>query len=438
MPELSQTAIRSVSADLQARIKAAQELATIPAREAPFDLDADIEAWEYVGDPLAEAAVRSIRANRLTRMDPLAALLQLEEAGDEAAANYLRDSRHVPDWVDFDAMAASGRAGRRNPVGMMFGLHGGMGLTYVDPDVADVMALTGRVANEQAYGRRMWETFTSFIGALDVEELRPGGEQWALWVRIRIMHTRVRMGLVSSGKWDPNRRTAASALEAATPIHLFGGYRALLWGLFGYVTPEEVESAGLTWRWICKLVGAPPEFLAPTFAEQLAMDMRIDIWVTACNDNSRALMSAAMAGMRHMFPYNLLPRSVHEAVARVVMSPDVLLGRQLDDLIAKAPAHLELPSLVEEASTVFASIADDMAIPRHPILERVVLGAAAVLRGFSQLQRVPVLAGVFERVGDRILESVLQKGLAGIRPDYSTHVDRHQARGDIEAARVAG
>lgn len=213
--------------DMTARIARVTALARTPGHVSGTAPDAvDIEAWGHVGDPLAEDLISEMRERKLMGGDLFLSARSLETSGLPAAVAFFADVESVPEWADFDLMKSGARMGNRNPLGMLLGFHGGLAFTYIDPATATVMGSTGRLTDPgMVFRRRYWETARGFMGALDVDGMRPGGASWEHWVRIRLMHTMIRLGIERGGRWDYTEGAPISQLATASCAHIFGTYR---------------------------------------------------------------------------------------------------------------------------------------------------------------------------------------------------------------------
>ncbi|GAB2980273.1 hypothetical protein [Nocardioides montaniterrae] len=340
--------------DLAERIEAVRERAATPgctAHRPPEQVD--VEAWDHVGDPLAEALIGRLRDRKLMGGDILATTRRLRREGDPIAEAFLADVEHLPEWADFDAMRPGASFGLRHPLGMVLSLHGALPFTYVDGGTARVMASTGRMTKPGAdFRRRFWESASGFVGALDVDAMRPGGPRWEEWVRIRLLHTQIRLGILRSGRWDTSVSMPISQAATAVGGHIFGAYRIKLMEHFGArPTPDEAAGFKLMWRWIARIEGASAELLGTTDAEQLQLATRISDHLYRPTEDSRvatAAMIDGLATMKRIFPVS---RRVHASLVRDLLSEDMvqtLPGRDV-------PAALgleELPRADRAAATV--------------------------------------------------------------------------------------
>ncbi|WP_157084348.1 oxygenase MpaB family protein [Millisia brevis] len=382
--------------DLLARIDQVRALALEPGSESYVDPDeVDVEAWNHVGDPLCEALLGLMRERKLMGGDIYATARRLEAEGVSEAVAFFADVEAVPSWLDIDALRKGASLGRRNPVGMLFGMHGGLPFTYIDPATAEVMGSTGRLARNGDYGRRFWETATGFVGSLDVDGMLPGGERWVQWVRIRFLHTMIRMGIIRGGQW-PLAETAIpiSQVASASTAHIFGPYRVNIIRYFGgVVSPEEADGFALMWRWVARIEGANNQLLGRTHAEQFRLQERQHQFLYARADKARKMTADVIDGSAAMRAF-VLPRRLHSAVVRQLLSPR---------MVQTLPGR---------------DVPGDLGVPRDPFAENVMKSVGFALRIINQVTRTRVVRRLADRRGQQLLDHIVDRGLDGIKAEY--------------------
>jgi hypothetical protein len=369
-------------------------LAAQPAREVLVDPETvELEPWLHVGDPLAETAIKALQAHKLIRRNLIPGIRELASEGNQACIDFLGDVETPPSWADFDAMRAGGVMGQRNPLPLILGMHGTLPMTYADGFASPVLVGTGRLAGDLP--RRLFETATLFLGVLDTDEMRPGRSEWERCVRIRLMHTMVRVKTLQSGKWDLSFCQPVNQLSTAAGPYIFGEHRVRILREFGArISDEEADSFYLMWRYVTRVMGTVPELLCRTADEQRILDRRIMSVLYTPNDDSRALTQALLDGLTGVRQLPPFPRAVHEAIARRVLSPPVV-----------GPA-------------VKGDVANDLEIPRHPVLDRALSVLAHALRLYGFAHCIPLLARQSQRLGRLALHRLLESGLAGVPADY--------------------
>jgi hypothetical protein len=396
---------------LASRVESARAKAAVPAYGGAVAPSAvDVEAWAHVGDPIGDALVGELRARKLMGGDILVNARRLEAEGVGVAVDFFADVETVPTWADFDAMRLGADMGRRNPVGMVLGIHGSLPYTYLDPATARVMNSTGRLGRSGDFGRRYWETATGFIGALDVDGMRPGGARWEQWVRIRLLHTQIRLGIRRSGRWDDTLGEPIGQLPMAISAHIFGPYRVAIMRSFGaLVTREEETSFNLMWRWICRIEGANAELLGRTDDEQRRISVRLQDHLYGPGRESAELTAAMLDGLATMRDFQLVPRRIHTAIVRRVMSADVLDAYAGHDVVG------------------------DLDLPQDRLAALTISSVATVLKMLNQALRVPAARRAATTYGGRLIDASLSRGLGHRPADYRAS----RVRGDMADSSAA-
>ncbi|TCJ22863.1 oxygenase MpaB family protein [Nocardioides jejuensis] len=386
----------TLAPDLQARVDTLTALAATPGAEVYVPADElDLEAWNHVGDPLCEALITLMRERKLMGGDLYANARRLETEGVAEAVAFFKDVETIPSWLDFDALHLGATMARRNPIGMIFGMHGGLPYTYIDPSTAEVMGATGRFARGGDYERRFWETATGFVGALDVEGMKPGGERWIQWVRIRFLHTMIRLGIHRSGRWARGDvATPISQVASAGTAHIFGYYRVNIIRYFGGpVSDAEADSFNLMWRWVARIEGSNNQLLGRTREEQYALQAANHEFLYGKSTKAATLTADLIRGSASMKAFPLSAR-MHAAVVRNIMQPKML------ELL---PLH-DVPT--------------DLGVKRDLRSQALISVLAFVLRNVHQVIRIPLVRSLYDRYSMRILEGVVNKGLGGVKPEY--------------------
>ena len=155
------------------------------------------------GDPAADAAVAAIRsaAVRQRTVNGLLAGGSPAEPVPEPLAEFVAGLQRVPSWVQWDRVDAGSRAYLGIGFIWMQLLLGPASLvnTYRPPGLAQVLASTGRLVN--AAPRRIQETGAWLGAAVQPGNLRIGQPGWLATAQVRLLHARVRAGLLARG-WD--------------------------------------------------------------------------------------------------------------------------------------------------------------------------------------------------------------------------------------------
>ncbi|WP_018177344.1 oxygenase MpaB family protein [Jongsikchunia kroppenstedtii] len=390
------TESQPASSDLADRVSALTELARTPGSEVYLDpAEVDLEAWNHVGDPLAEDLVELMRAKKLMGGDLYANARSLEAEGVPEAVAFFKDVETLPSWFDIDSLRAGASMGRRNPFGMQIGMLSALPFTYIDPATAEVMGATGRLSNGGDYRRRMLETAVGFLGALDADGMLPGGDRWIVWVRIRLMHTMIRLGIHRSGRWTRYDLGAPlSQLATAACANIFGQYRVnVVEFAGGVVSQEERDGFALMWRWVARIEGANNQLLGRTHAEEFELQSREHQCLYEPNTMGAALTENVIDGSTRMGSFGG-SRAINQAVARQLLAPRMtrtVPNGDFRDCLGVAPV---------------------------PWAEMVVRIASWLLKIPNQLTRLTIVRRYFDRNGQRMMDQAVERGLKGVKAEF--------------------
>ncbi|MDF0530491.1 oxygenase MpaB family protein [Tsukamurella sp. 8F] len=330
--------------------------------------DMQLSPWADVGDPLAEAAV-AVARDRGGDGDLLARVERLADAGEPACRSLLASVENPPSWVDLDRIAiGADMALRHFPQYTLAVGYGALMTTFSSPDAAYILSSTGRFEEDAA--RRLQRSSALFFGVLDAAGLATHGTAWAACMRVRLIHSAVRLHMTAHGQWPFPGKPVSALQTSAGPLFFGAMMLDRLRRLGARITPDEADGFYLLWRYVTWLLGVPDELLGETAEEQAALDARILPFTFAPDDNSRRLARIALDGMLGMPGADRLPRSVHETIAAFMLGPD--RARQMG-----LPAH------------------------RWGVIG--VRCLASAMKGYGAAQRIPAVARATGRSGRRLL-----------------------------------
>lgn len=232
---------------------------------------------------------------------------------------------------------------------MMFGLLSALPLSYASANTAAV--LVGRNNLLRAVPRRVWESVGLFVLALDVDGMGPGGRGCETAVRVRLMHTMVRTGILRSGTRTGNQMPI-NALETALGTWLFGTVRARA---IAEVAPrtnqDQLDSFHLMWRYLSRIMGAPAELVCATAADQQILEARMASLFYTPDHNSVALTHALHEGIPHLGAGPRLSTPIAQQITRRLLRPALL-----PELGASVPDDLGVPTSRTSAALLGTSI----------------------------------------------------------------------------------
>lgn len=273
-------------------------------------------------------------------------------------------------------------------------MHGALPFTYIDPATSLVMGSTGRLAKGGDYRRRYWETATGFVGALDVDGMKPGGARWELWVRVCFLHTMIRMGILHKNQWSLATAMPISQAPSASTAQIFGPYRVNIICYFGgQVTQKEEDSFSLMWRWVARIEGANNQLLGQTHQQQFEIQTKAHQFLYQKSKAAAEITQGVIEGASSMkaFP---LPKRIHAALVRRLLAEEMLQTLPGYDY----PNDLEL--LNDRPAAVALAV------------------LSASFRVFNKIMLIPPVKKLAETHGLRFLDHVVGKGLDGIRAEY--------------------
>ena len=228
----------------------------------PQEIDADLEAFRRVGDPLGDAVVAElIRAKALRGPggDLVGALESQARAGGRASAELLEYSYTVPSWVRFPDMKVGAQLGLRTVVQSALSLILGSLLeTYGSARGAKVLIRGGMLTNHVL--QRLRDTMTFVLEIAASRGPMPGTTAHRHILRTRLVHAFIRHGVLKRGDWNAdawghpiNQEDYASTLLAFCHVYLRSMAR-----LGATPTAEEEASVHHLYRWVGYVMGITP------------------------------------------------------------------------------------------------------------------------------------------------------------------------------------
>lgn len=252
-------------------------------------------------DPLADACTEAFAGSR-ERADVWiadgCAGRPLHDAPPAVRA-YFEAARQIPSWVDWERVDRAGKLFfRAGPAGgITLGAKSLVG-GYCSPGGNKPLAFSG--ALEGQVSRRLAETGRFVVATNTLGALRPGGEAWAITLRVRLMHAQVRRLLLRSTRWKselwgaPINQHDMVATSLLFSVVFLSGLRD-----FGVpVTPEEAEDYVHAWRLSGWLMGVRDDLLPWTEAEGVALGELIQLTEGAPDDDGRRLVMALLESPR--------------------------------------------------------------------------------------------------------------------------------------------
>ena len=218
----------------------------------------------HVGDPLADALMLSTDQRVPHQVDHLLhqAITHGVDALDDpppVLTALFEELDHVPSWVDWREMRhASARILRS---GLLTGLaFAAYALPHSYLATANrPLTFTGRLLEETAlrYGRTVRFVLESFLP----NGLRRDADGFRMAVIVRVMHARVRLEILRTGRWDaaaygvPLNQSHMAMNSVFFSLYVVDGLRRL--GV--RLNQRERDSVMMTWRYLNHLLGVSPD-----------------------------------------------------------------------------------------------------------------------------------------------------------------------------------
>ncbi|TGD86306.1 DUF2236 domain-containing protein [Mycolicibacterium sp. CH28] len=388
--------------ELDRLVESWQQTLRVPARATYASRDQltsrDLDALNLVGDPIAEDFVAAKNAAGLKDVDDLVALETLRDRGCAAAIALWAAVNHVPSFIDFDEMRPAASYAYRNVLAFTVLQFAAFPFTYTGANVAHVLDFSGRLGRDGDQVRRFWETIRATLSAFDIDAMRPGGESWARWIRVRLMHTRVRLGIARSGTWDYGDGAPISALNIAGGVYTFGTFLLLAGTSLGARPSQPEYTATLRlWQWVTHLQGGPGELILENLDDQNASDRDLIRYLYRPTEAGRRLTADWIDCVAAGLDGNPLPKWLVQAAVRHALTGS-LTG---------------MPELASKA-------ADDMHIPRNRGAGHIVRGIAALNALIGWAGHLGLLRTRIERYGHNAAAKSVAQGLGGDDANHYT------------------
>lgn len=340
-----------------------------------------LDELRTIGDPLADAAVAELAQSPALGPpgDLVAAVCRRAEIGPGACRELVAQAYSVPAWVSFPRMRAGYRVGLGHPVaGGLALLCGSLAESYSSALGAKVLVRSGNL--ERSTRRRIYET-AEFLNILARSEgPQPGSPAHRTLLELRLLHTRIRKMMLKRPDWDMRWGVPVNQEDNGSTLLMFSLVFARSLARLGVPMSEaECDSIHHGWRYSGYVLGIDRRLLTESCAEEQALYAVITARQHNPDADSHALIAALFTAMAWQPPF-LIPTPALHGICRE------MLGERL---------------------------ADALKVPPAPSWQKV----PAILRTLGLVQRtagraVPGSGWLGQKVGSRIIESVLRYGLS--------------------------
>jgi len=271
-----------------------------------------------LGDPLADAVVQDWQhADPSTRALLSRGLHEGTEAIAHAPASFLALLRDA-ELASASAPAASWRRAAEHYlivghqwIGLTQGL-GALAFTYADPQIAAILMRTGKLSGAMA-SRRLLETMIWNRQLLKPDSLAVGGRGYIHTLQVRLLHARVRAGLMGEG----HGATPSMPIDQREMVHTWLGFSVVTLSALQKVgfdfTEETLTDIFCMWQLVGRLLGIRTELLEQMRTLDLAQKMleRIHAGNTPLSADSLALTHTMVEAMSTQLSATMqLPREV--------------------------------------------------------------------------------------------------------------------------------
>lgn len=256
------------------------------------------------GDLLADSAVQELRQapqeQRGSLQEGIRHGLHSLAGPPGAVRQLLMDVETTPDWVDPGSLLRGSEAALSiGPLWMSISLGpGSLAHTYSSPTIAKVLMATGNLDTSAL--RRLQETGIWEQQALRPGGLAPGAAGYIHTLQVRMLHARVRAGMLGK-EWDTTQQ--------GMPVSQLDMVRT--WLDFTYVPFSALEKVGITftedelhdlyhlWQWVAHLLGIEPRYYRQA-ADHLSAGRllaMIDAVSAGPDENSRQLTQRMLVAL---------------------------------------------------------------------------------------------------------------------------------------------
>lgn len=296
-----------------------------------------------IGDPLADALIADLAPLPAAEEQHLIkqALTENQEIPATAPAS-LKSFAHTctqqPPWLDFEQLQIGGRMFHRNSQIATAAMAAGVLVEGFATNIAQSFFLTGGVRHHGV--RRLRQNNRHMLEIFMPGGLSRYGDGWALTLRLRLIHAKIRHLLANSDEWD----TAHLGLPIST-AHLgyaIASFSARLLqfmkSLGASFSKEEQTGFMAVWRYCGHLMGIPETILFRDQADALEL-LRIS---RLCEPASSVESIAMASSLIHSIPL-VVGRSdpqERKKMARYVFKVSrALIGNELADELRFPPSR---------------------------------------------------------------------------------------------------
>ena len=290
-------------------------------------------AHTIIGDPELDPVLEELSSLPSDELHKFIAAGVHQEDGLHKAPEPLRDFfkslEEPPPWLDFKDFRPGIYVFNPNSDLMLAAFVAGVLVEGFSTLIAKSFNITGRVRGTH---RRLRQNIRQVMEIFYPGGLQRGGDGWATSVRVRFVHSQIRLLLAKSDEWDHAAwGTPLSAANLGFAISIFS-QRLLHYAkdLGAVFTEEERASVLAIWRYSGYLMGIPESILYKDGAEADAI-YRIGYLCEPPPDADSAAMANALIGAVPAVAEIHEEKEAQKVVGLAYRLSRALLGNQLAD-----------------------------------------------------------------------------------------------------------
>ena len=296
-----------------------------------------------IGDPLADALIADLAQLPAAEAEHLIkqALTENEAVPATAPAsleNFIHTCAQQPPWLDFEQLQIGCRMFHRNTQLAIAAMAAGVLVEGFATNIAQSFFLTGGMRHRGV--RRLRQNNRHMLEIFMPGGLSRYGDGWALTIRIRLVHAKIRHLLANSDDWDTaHLGLPISAAHLGYAIAAFSARLLQFMKSLGASYSEE-EQAGFmaVWRYCGHLMGVPETILFREQADALEL-LRIG---RLCEPASSVESIAMASSLIHSIPLVIGHSDSQERkrMAHYVFKVSrALIGNELADELRLPPSR---------------------------------------------------------------------------------------------------
>ena len=288
----------------------------------------DLDQMRRLGDPITDRLVASMMARGYERRFPLDAISYAYNHGDSAAVEFMDHTSSVPEWVDWKLLERGRRLFVRTHVLSSASLLlGGMIESYTNPNIARVLAYSGRLIESSK--RRLFETGQMVYDTHLPDGLRPFAQGHQTLLKIRILHAVIRAHIrTHSSSSTPSSSSIPSPHSPECPINQEDSVFTML--MFNVAVPIALSKIGVKWtleernayhhfwRYAGWILGVDSRLLCVNYTDAVHLYKRIKARHCAYGQDAINLTHALIKGIHNQPPF-FLPQHILYALTRTFL-----------------------------------------------------------------------------------------------------------------------